>query len=486
MDERLASSAEDDEPINPFAPPLRQLDELLVPGATFGDGYRIHAIIGDGATGFIASATHPTLGRVALKLLRPEHAKSAPVVERFLVEAKLVAKVQSPHVVTVHEVATASDGRPYFAMELLRGMDLATMLEGHGRLDVKSAIRWAIQACDGLAEVHALGLVHRDIKPENLFLAKPASGPTILKLVDFGVVRVLDDEARAALGVKATEGIVGTPRYMAPEQIQEDLTVDGRADIWALGAVLYEMLTGKCVFEGSSFVDTLRNVLVLDPAPPSLSRPEISANLDAIVKRCLAKAAGDRFGSAAELADALEKALGEDGARDSIRTPVPLPVSDRPAPPPRASTPPRSSTPAKTIPAAAPSSAKGAAARIARAKRPVSPPAPAPGLGPRKLIAPLAIVAAVLCAALAYVQFTNSPASARDAKPSAASMAGAANDSATSAPSAEVATRAEVPAAPLPALPVADSAAPSATVSASASAAPKRPPWRKRDPSSVL
>jgi serine/threonine protein kinase len=478
-----ASGDEDSE--DPFAPRARTADPLLLPGEAFDVAYRVEAIIGDGGTALVARATHPKFGRVAIKLLRPEHAKDAHVVDRFLVEARLVARVKSVNVVTVYDVSTTQDGRPYFAMELLDGMDLATLLEGHGRLPIDDSIRYAAEAAIGLAGVHALGLVHRDVKPENLFLAKTADGIEEIKLVDFGIVRVLDQAARAELGVKATEGIVGTPRYMAPEQVQEDLAVDGRADIWALGCVLYEMLTGKCVFDGRSFVESLRNVLMLEPPPPSVLRPEVPAEVDAIVKRCLAKSADERFSSASELASALEAALRS--MRTSAAT-APLVVAD----PPLVIDPPSRSEPmARSM---------RAGARGSESRKPPS------SLGPtgrtispqdrnveraKKMIGPLAVLAVSSCAVLAYVLFTHHPRAERSSSIAPGAIAATATEAASGAPASATMSAADVSPSSAPTSDAERVTSASASVSASAAPSASSKPIRKsrpvrRDPSSVL
>src|SRR5450755_1893958 len=263
----------------------------MEPGTILGGKYRVDGFLGAGGMGVVLSATNIDLDApVAIKVVRDEFANNEEVVSRMVFEARSVARLHSAHVVRVLDVARLASGAPYIVMECLQGGDLATLLSERGALPIAEAVSYVLQACEGLAEAHALGIVHRDLKPENLFLAMTPDG-IVLKILDFGISKDLGSSGRAGPRAALTSAgrAVGSPYYMAPEQMRASPSVDGRADIWSLGAVLFELLTGKCPFEGESVQVVCVNVLNVDTPSLRSFSDDAPENLDAIVRRCLEK-----------------------------------------------------------------------------------------------------------------------------------------------------------------------------------------------------
>jgi len=279
----------------------RLLDAPAAPPARLGP-YRIDVELGRGGMGVVYKGYDAALGRaVAIKVLRPElgHAEGR---DRFLREARAVAQLRHENVVRVHAVADPADGLPYFVMEYVAGPTLAELVHSRGPLDPREAAALAAGVADGLAAAHAVGLVHRDVKPGNVLL-DPAGG--VPKLVDFGLVKRLDDG-----DVTRPGAVVGTPNYLAPEQVSPKVGPVGPAtDVHGLGALLYELLTGRPPFLGGELTDTLRQVLTEEPIPVRRLRPGVPADLETICARALAKVPGRRYASAAALAADLRRWL---------------------------------------------------------------------------------------------------------------------------------------------------------------------------------
>ncbi|MFO0612471.1 MAG: protein kinase [Polyangiaceae bacterium] len=290
-------------------------DPVFHPGATIDGRYRVERLIGVGGMAKVYRATHVHLGEpCALKVLSPELAQETDVVARFLREARLMASFKNPHIVRVHDLGEAIPGRPYFAMELLKGRSLDREIQARTAFPVGRAVRLIVEACEALVDVHDAGLVHRDIKPENLFIEE-RRGRLHVKLLDFGVTKVRAPGAE--LDVKATQGLVGTPLYMSPEQIQT-APIDPRADVWALGVVLYELVVGETPFEADQLLDILQRVLTAKPIAPSERRPSVPRGLDAVILRCLEKDPTDRFPDVRELQLALKPFVAPTGDRFSV------------------------------------------------------------------------------------------------------------------------------------------------------------------------
>ncbi|WP_394835078.1 serine/threonine protein kinase [Pendulispora rubella] len=281
--------------------------ESLKPGIVLMQKYRIESILGRGGMGVVVAALNLAIDqRVALKFLTSESQRSPSSVERFTREARAAGKLRSEHVAKVIDVGRVDFGSPYIVMELLEGNDLKQLIADDGPLPVPRAVDYLLQAIDAVAEAHKHGIVHRDLKPANLFLTKRESGEPIIKLLDFGISKfqdVTDDPDRP--GITVTSAFLGSPAYASPEQCRSPKYVDARSDIWSLGAVLYELLTGRRPFRGGSEAEVFAAVLEHDPAPMRSLRPEIPSALEAVVSRCLRKKPEERFPSVADLAVAL-------------------------------------------------------------------------------------------------------------------------------------------------------------------------------------
>ena len=224
--------------------------------------YRVEKVLGVGGMGVVVAAMHLELDkRVALKFLLKSAAENPAVVARFAREARAAAKIQSQHVARVSDVGTLENGIPYIVMEHLEGCDLSDVLTRQGPLPPGAAVDYVLQACEAIAEAHAAGFIHRDLKPSNLFLARQADGAEIVKVLDFGISKavLVDSEPPTSVRQGALTGtteIFGSPMYMSPEQLKASRDVDARADIWALGIILYELCTGTSPFDRPTIAET--------------------------------------------------------------------------------------------------------------------------------------------------------------------------------------------------------------------------------------
>jgi serine/threonine-protein kinase len=276
----------------------------FAPGDLIAGKYEVVKLIGSGGMGYVVEAMHVELGEVvALKFLRPEALQIEELVERFAREARAAAKIRSEHVARVYDVGVLPDGVPFIVMEHLAGQDLADVLQARGPLPIKVAIEYVMQACEALAAAHASGVVHRDIKPENLFLTNHAQGLDFIKILDFGISKVA--LAPGKRGFVRTMMPLGSPVYMSPEQIRSSEHVDARTDIWSLGCVLFELLTGTVAFNEPSLMQLSAAILEHDPVPLRELVPDAPPELEEVVMRCLEKDADNRYGNIAELAIAL-------------------------------------------------------------------------------------------------------------------------------------------------------------------------------------
>jgi serine/threonine-protein kinase len=307
----------------------------LIPAAddVLADKYRIERELGRGGMGIVLAATHLQLEeRVAIKFLLPELASDPTLVARFLREGRAVIKIRSEHVVRVRDVATLPGGTPYLVMEYLQGKNFEELLEEQGRLPSETAVDHILQATEALAEAHALGMVHRDLKPANLFLVHRADGSPCVKVLDFGIMKATDVKDTANFDNTNSSIVMGSPRYMSPEQMRSTRAIDARADIWALGVILHELITGSAPFDGETMPELLAAILQ-DPTPPLRKHmPSAPAGLEAVVARCLEKDPAARYPDVAELTEALAP-FGSSMARVSAdrvaRVIRPRTVSDR-------------------------------------------------------------------------------------------------------------------------------------------------------------
>ncbi len=281
----------------------KKADVALGPGAVVAGKYRVERTLAEGGMGVVVLARHIHLQQsVALKFLRGDVGTEWDALARFRGEAKAVAQLRSEHVAHVLDAGVTDDGVPYMVMEYLEGRSLARKLQLEGPLEVSTAVEYVIQACEGLAEAHARGIVHRDIKPYNLFLVEDAPGWGCVKIIDFGISKfAFSDTPNIVTGV-----IIGSPCYMSPEQLRSTASADHRSDLWSLGATLHELLAGKAAFDASQTLPELVTAILERPAPAlSALRPAVPEELAAVVAKCLAKDRDARFQSAGEMAMAL-------------------------------------------------------------------------------------------------------------------------------------------------------------------------------------
>lgn len=274
------------------------------PGEVLAGKYVVERVVGAGGMGVVVAARHEELDRrVALKFLLPAAARAGDAKARFLREARAAVGLKSEHVARVLDVGTLESGAPYIVMEYLEGSDLRDLVERRGPLPTEEAVDYVLQAAEAVAEAHALGIVHRDLKPANLFVTARNDGTAMVKVLDFGISKVLQTTASADHGLTGTDVVMGSPSYMSPEQIRSAKHVDTRTDIWALGVVLYELLTATPPFDGDN-VATLSAQICMDAAAP-IEAPGVPEGLSAVVMRCLEKAPEARYQNLAELAVAL-------------------------------------------------------------------------------------------------------------------------------------------------------------------------------------
>jgi serine/threonine-protein kinase len=274
------------------------------PGDIVAGKYRVDRMLGSGGMGVVVAATQTELDRpVALKFLLPEILAHPDLVARFAREARVAAKLQSEHAARVLDVGALDEDGPYIVMEFLDGEDLAWLLAQRGPLPFREAVGYVLEAAEAVAEAHALGIVHRDIKPANLFLAKRTSGPSIIKVLDFGLSKFSD--LAGAENVTSATGLFGTPAYMSPEQLWSARNADGRSDIWSLGVVLYELLTAHSPFPHERMPELIAGILNRPVTPIDRRQTDVPHGLEAIVVRCMEKNPAERFENIAHLARAL-------------------------------------------------------------------------------------------------------------------------------------------------------------------------------------
>ncbi|WP_129346801.1 serine/threonine-protein kinase [Sorangium cellulosum] len=404
--------------------------------------YRVERVLGRGGMGLVVAAHHVSLRhRVALKFLLPEGRGAPDAVARFFREAQAAAAIASEHIVRVIDVGHTDQEVPYFVMEYLSGIDLEALLDRQGPLPVERAVSHVIEACEAVAEAHALGIVHRDLKPGNLFLASRSDGSTLIKVLDFGISKACESGVLGP-GAKLTTSssvVLGSPRYMSPEHIRSPRSVDARSDIWALGVTLYQLLTARLPFDTEPVSALFVSIATDPPAPPTAHRPGLPVELERVVLMCLEKDPARRPQTIAELATLLEP-LGSESARrkvtrilraamgdvtlDAPAAPVrprivdedaqtlPGPPGGPPAPHGLAPQPPMH--PASLAPAAGPSLAPAAGPSLA----PAAGPSRAPGW--RRTAPALAALTALLGGAAAVAWLGGAARSAGVASPSSA------------------------------------------------------------------
>ena len=298
---------------------------MLSPGDSLGGKYRIVRTLGVGGMGVVYEAVQQRIDRrVAIKVLNPVVGHSSRVRERFLREAKVLAHLSHPNIAQLYDIDALNDSELFMVLEFLDGRDLGRELDKRGPLPIGEAVGYVVQVARGLAAAHAAGVVHRDVKPQNLFITQ-LDGDRRVKLLDFGIAKV-----RSEVTMTNSQFALGTPTYMSPEQFSGDV-VDARSDLWALGAVLYELVTGQAPFRRQGLA-VMSAVLFEDPIPALELRPELPAELDRVITRCLAKDPDERYASADALRDDLTPFLPPEGVirvpnggdRGSSLRPIPL------------------------------------------------------------------------------------------------------------------------------------------------------------------
>jgi serine/threonine-protein kinase len=286
--------------------PLSEGGVPVAIGDVIADKYRVERVLGRGGVGIVLQATHVRLNqRVAIKLLlSTAMADAAP---RFLREAQAAVRLKSEHVARVLDVGELPSGAPYMVMELLEGSDLDDLLQKQGAQPIQDAVHYILDACDAMAEAHAAGIVHRDLKPANLFLTTTADGGKSVKVLDFGISKDtgVPDSAQQGMKLTQTTTVFGSPLYMSPEQMRSARLTDARSDIWSLGVILYELVTGKPPFDAEMYPDLVYKVNFEPPPPPSSIRRDVPPKLEAAILRCLEKDASKRFPDVARLAAAI-------------------------------------------------------------------------------------------------------------------------------------------------------------------------------------
>ena len=288
----------------------------IVPGQILLRKYRVEELLGYGGMGLVFAARHLALDeRVAIKVLTPAASDDQGALARLQREARILARVRNEHVVRVIDLGQLEDGAPFMVMEYLTGRDLGSLLEEQGRLGLEEAVSYVLQALIALAAAHTNGVVHRDLKPENLFCTLAQDGGWLIKVLDFGISRLERAELdRASASMTGPSAVMGTPLYMSPEQLRDPRTVDARSDIWSIGVVLYELVTGVAPFSGASLGDIAIKIATEAPPPLAFVEPSIAARLEDVLSRCLRKEREERFANVAQLARALEP-FGPAGCR---------------------------------------------------------------------------------------------------------------------------------------------------------------------------
>jgi serine/threonine-protein kinase len=424
-------------------------------GEVLAGKYRIERVLGQGGMGVVVAAMHMQLNqRVAIKLLL--EGATDEVVERFQREARAAVRLKCQHVARVIDVGELPNGAPYMVMEYLEGNDLQQIVRASGALSVPDAVLYMLHACEAIGEAHSIGIVHRDLKPANLFLTRAADGTSAVKVLDFGISKTAEAEGSEGEGMSLTKttAVLGSPLYMSPEQMKSARSADARSDIWSLGAILYELLTGGVPFNAMTFTELVLMVNMEVPRSIATIRNDVPPALEAAVLKCLEKKPDNRFANVAELAFALAPYGPPQALASADRVARTLEAAGL------ASTGPRSLGMARTEPAPGGS--------ITALSSSAATPTEAPARG--RLVPIVGAIAAIAIGASVAFFLTSRP---PDPRPPVDAAHAAAIDSAPLAPVASVASNpapvATPTVTPLAAVPTAPTTAPSASV------APPRP-----------
>jgi serine/threonine-protein kinase len=273
------------------------------PGDVLAGKYRVERVLGEGGMGVVVAARHVALDQiVALKFLLPEIVTNQEALGRFMREARNAVRLKSEHVAKVTDVGTLENGAPYIVMEYLEGTDLAGVLERQRVLPLPTAVDFILQACDAIAEAHALGIVHRDLKPQNLFVTRRHDNTSLVKVLDFGISK--SAAGAADFAATKTQAVMGSPAYMSPEQMRSAKNADARSDVWALGIILYQLVLGRVPWDAETFTELAIKV-AMDPLPPFPNPGPLAPGLEEVLRRCLEKDPNRRYPDVYALALAL-------------------------------------------------------------------------------------------------------------------------------------------------------------------------------------
>lgn len=299
---------------------IEALDTLV--GTMLEQRYQISRQIGKGGMGAVYEATHTLIGkRVAVKVLLDKYAQKDQIVARLEQEARLASSIGHPNIIDITDIGQTTDGRMFVVMEFLDGESLGALIARSGRLDSKRALRIARQIAGALGAAHAKGIVHRDVKPENVFLTKRDKGKDFVKVVDFGISKSLRPEGGGSDSPRLTQTgmVLGTPLYMSPEQARGDEELDHRIDVYALGVILYEMVTGEVPYRGTNYLNILSQVISEEPPPPSSLVPDIDPDLETVILKALDKDRDQRYQTMDEMARDLDALIEDSAASTGMR-----------------------------------------------------------------------------------------------------------------------------------------------------------------------
>ncbi len=306
---------------------------MIQVGTVVGN-YQVLAKVGEGAMGSVFSAHHPRIGKkVALKVIHAELAGNEEMLGRFFQEARAVTQIGHENIVEVQDYGQTPEGENFIVMELLQGVGLGDLIKQQGALSVPRATHIALQMSDGLSAAHARGIIHRDLKPDNIMLIARGGDPDFVKILDFGLAKLVGPNSGGAGSPKtATGSLLGTPHYMAPEQAESSRDVDQRADVYSLGCILFQLLTGRVPFPGEGFGDVLIKHIRDPPPLPSRLNPQVPKGIEKIVLHALAKKPDFRFANMEEFRRALrdperfQQGMDDAQLRHTPAEPMPAPV----------------------------------------------------------------------------------------------------------------------------------------------------------------
>ena len=309
--------------------PVEENRDEVIPkiGETIDGKYEIVADLAVGGMGAILAAIDKTTGdRVVIKVMLSAAMEIEGAITRFEREARAAAGIVSEHVVRIFQVGELPNGAPFMVMEFLDGKDLGAIITPDQPLPVAESVDYVLQSCEAMAEAHKSGIVHRDLKPSNLFLANRRDGTKTIKVLDFGISKFSADSpvlGKEGVSLTATRTMMGSPLYMSPEQVRSAKNVDRRSDIWALGVILYELLTGRLPFEGDNAGAICAMIVADEPVPLRMMKEDLPAELERIVMRCIEKEPAERYQDVAELAEALRpfgSKVGKVAAAHAVQT----------------------------------------------------------------------------------------------------------------------------------------------------------------------